>query len=517
MLGIIRHSPYNERMNQPSFFGPALLITLLITLPLTVISDTVAGRTGWQSLWLSGASVLVGLEAVALRSRMVAGLHETQGGAVRYLAAEVFGLVALARIVATVGQGTQGWTAMGTWITDPLAAFDAPFLFCLLALLAVAVLSRSGIAAIAALTPNPPLKTPLQSLDLLFYRSDATARRQAAVAAISRGAGWGGLAMLVVLGRQSVQTPASILWMALYLAGGLWLIALAQRRALLADWQSDEAEIAPEVNRRWRWLSIATIGLVILLALALPAQRSPLVPEGWREGLLLLGGIALLIAMTLSLLFIGLLSLVALLPLLLLMLLTSLMNSTATPATPIAPPMVPPPVPSEPPLWPGIVFWICIAILTGLAFWTIARRQGWVQQVWAQLPDWWAQARTQLRKRRFWRPQLPRTTQRLRASHPRPAPLDAAIVSYHAALRYAAAHGYPRHPPQTPAEFADSTAQQLVEAGDELRALTAAYHRAAYAGRASDRAEQRHLGTLLRRFRKKVKERCRDGKGVEGE
>lgn len=502
-------------MPQSSLVGPAILITFLITLPLTVISDAVAGRTGWQSLWLGGASVLVGLEAVALRSRMVAGLHETQGGAVRYLAAEVFGLAALARIVATVGQGAQGWAAMSAWITDPLAAFDAPFLFCLLALLAVAVLSRSGIAAIAALTPNPPLKTPLQSLDLLFYRSDATARRQAAVAAISRGAGWGGLAMLVALGRQSEQTPFTVLWMALYLAGGLWLIALAQRRALLADWQSDEAEIGPEVNRRWRWLSIATIGLVILLALALPSQLSPLVPEAWRESLFLLGGIALLIAMILSLLFIGLLSLVALLPLLLLMLLTSLMNSTATPATPIAPPMMPPPAPSEPPLWPGIIFWICIAILTGLAFWTIARRQGWVQQVWTQLPDWWAQARAQLRKRRFWRPQRPRTTQRLRAPHPRPAPLDAAIVSYHAALRYAAAHGYPRHPPQTPAEFADRTAQQVVEAGDELRALTDAYHRAAYAGRASDQAERRQVGLLLRQFRRKLTQSRKGGKGAE--
>ncbi len=487
-----------------------MLITFLITLPLTVISDAVAGRTGWQSLWLGGASVLVGLEAVALRSRMVAGLHETQGGAVRYLAAEVFGLVALARIVATVGQGAQGFAAMHSWLTDPLAAFDAPFLFCLLALLAVAVLSRSGIAAIAALTPNPPLKTPLQSLDLLFYRSDTTARRRAAVAAISHGAGWGGLAMLVVLGRQSEQTPATVLWMALYLAGGLWLIALAQRRALLADWLSDEAEIGPEVSRSWRWLSIATIGLVTLLALALPAQLSPLVPQAWREGLFVSGGIALLIAMTLSLLFIGLLSLVALLPLLLLMLLTSLMNSTIAPATPITPPMMPPLAPSEPSLWPGIIFWICIAILTGLAFWTIMRRQTWVKQVWAQVPDWWAQARMQLRKRRFWRWRQPIATQRHRASRSQPAPRDAAIVAYHAALRYAAAHGYPRRPPQTPAEFADHTAQQLVEADDELRTLTAAYHRAAYAGRASDQTERRQVGMLLRQFRRKLTQRRRE-------
>ncbi|OAN42682.1 hypothetical protein A6A03_18665 [Chloroflexus islandicus] len=502
-------------MPQSSLVGPAILITCLITLPLTVISDAVAGRTGWQSLWLGGASVLVGLEAVALRSRMVAGLHETQGGAVRYLTAEVFGLVALARIVATAGQGARGLAAMSAWLTDPLAAFDAPFLFCLLALLAVAVLSRSGIAAIAALTPNPPLKTPLQSLDLLFYRSDTTARRRAAVAAISRGAGWGGLAMLVVLGRQSEQTPTTVLWMALYLAGGLWLIALAQRRALLADWQSDEAEIAPEVNRRWHWLSIATIGLVTLLALALPAQMAPLVPEAWREGLFLLGGIVLLIAMILSLLFIGLLSLVALLPLLLLMLLTSLMNSTVAPATPIAPPMMPPPAPSEPPLWPGIIFWICIAILTGLAFWTIMRRQAWIRQVWEQAPDWWAQVRTQLRKRRFWRWRQPVATQRLRESRSQPAPRDAAIVSYHAALRYAAAHGYPRRPPQTPAEFADRTAQQLGEADDALHALTAAYHRAAYAGRASDQAERRQVGILLRQFRRTLTKRRRGGKGAE--
>ncbi|MDW8405517.1 DUF4129 domain-containing protein [Chloroflexus sp.] len=493
-------------MTQPSLVGPAVLITLLITLPLTAISDTATKLTGWQSLWLSGASVLVGLEAVALRSRMVAGLHETQGGAVRYLAAEVFGLVALARIVATLGQGATGFAAMSTWITDPLAAFDAPFLFCLLALLAVAVLSRSGIAAIAALAPNPPLKTPLQSLDMLFYRSDATARRRAAVAAISNGAGWGGLVLITMQVWQ--DAPITTLRTAIYLAGGLTLIALAQRRALLADWQSDEAEIAPDVHRRWSWLSAGTIGLVILLALALPAQLAPLIPPEWREGTLVIGGIVLLSAMILSLLFIGLVSLVALLPLLLLMLLTSLMNSTVATVTSLPPPMITPPPPVEPPLWPGIIFWICVAILTGLAFWTILRRQAWVKQVWAQLPGWLAQAQAQLAKRRFWRWQPARRP--LRTATKRSPPRDAAIACYYAALRYAAAHGYPRRPPQTPAEFADSTAPQLAAAGDELQALTAAYHRAAYAGRASDRAEQRRVSTLLRRFRKKLTQRRRD-------
>ncbi|WP_287909622.1 DUF4129 domain-containing protein [Chloroflexus sp.] len=500
-------------MNQSSLVTPTILITGLITLLVTLIGDTVTAATDWHMVWLSGASLLVGLEAIALRSRMVAGLHETQGGAVRYLAVEVFGLIALARIVATLGQGSNGWAAMTTWITDPLAAFDAPFLFCLLTLLTVAVLSRSGIAAIAALTPNSPLKTPLQSLDMLFYRSDAIARRQAAVSALSRAVGWGGLLMIVTLGvqyRQHTFPLSATGWMALYLAGGLSLITLAQRRALLADWQSDEADIAPEVNRRWQWLSMSTIGLVLVLALALPVQVAPLVPDDWQETLLLIGGIVLLCAMILSLLFIGMLSLVALLPLILLMILSSLMNTSANAVTSIVPPILPPSVESTPPVWPGLIFWVCIALLTGLAFWTIVRRQQWVKQGWPQLYEWITAARQQIKQRRRdrrWRLSFGRRP--TASPDPIRSPVDIAITCYHAALRYAANQGYPRQPAQTPAEFAEHTVPQLAEAGEELRALTLAYHRAAYAGHASDPVERQQVRTLLRRFRQKIMQRRR--------
>ncbi|WP_298821654.1 DUF4129 domain-containing protein [Chloroflexus sp.] len=505
-------------MTQPSLLGPAFIIAILITLPLTMLSERVSAHTDWQSIWLSGASVLVSLEAIALRSRMVAGLHETHGGAARYLAAEVFGLVALARIVATLGQGMNGITAIATWIPDPLAAFDVPFLFCLFALLFVAILSRSGIAAIAALTPNPPLKTPLQSLDLLFYRSDAVARRQAAVDAISRGVIWGGLVMALSFDPQ--QIPSGLGWtatgiMAIYLGGGLILIMLAQQRARLADWQSEEAEISSDLNRHWSRISIVVIGLIILFAVSLPGQQISLIPAEWRETMLVLASIILLITLILALFFIGLASLIALLPLLLLMLLDRFQNSDIAPAQPLQPPAIAAPPESEPFIWAGIIFWICMLLLVGLAFWTIIRRQEWMHNVADQFQHWSEQFVMALRKWRFgrWRyRRKPVANQRRQPTTKQVRLTDIAITSYHTALREAARYGYRRYPSQTPAEFAAMITKQLPEGSPELEALTEAYHRAAYARRSTDRKEWRQLGTWLRQFRRRLAQAIADSR-----
>ncbi len=496
-------------MKEQSLFWPALLITFLITIPLTAISDQIGQRTGWQSFWLSSASMLVGMEAVALRTRMVAGLHETQGGALRYLAAEIFGLAALARIVATLGQGADGWRAMTLWIIDPLAAFDTPFLLCLFTLLSVALISRGGIAAIAALTPNPPLKTPAQSLDLLFFRSDASARRREAVAALTRGVAWG--ATILIFSQKWGDTDQT--WFslamsrtAIFLIGGLFLIALAQRRALLAEWQSDGVEIDPNVSRRLGMINAGVIVLLALLAIFLPVNLASAIPEEWQQAVMFIIGMVLFIATILSLLFIGLLSLLFLLPILLLML---LMRSNENAGLV----RLPPPVPmeamaavSDPPIWPGIIFWLCIAILTALAFWTILRRQTWARYGWQQTTNHLRRWLTHLRHIRWYRrrPSRPRNRRPAASAQPR-APIDAIIASYHTALRYAAERGFPRQPPQTPTEFAEAVDPHLPDGKEELRALTNAYQRAAYAGRPSDRAEQRQISDLLRRFRRKLR------------
>ena len=214
-------------MKQPSLVGPAILIVLLITLPIASVGDLIYEKIGWQSIWLIGASVIVGLETVALRMRMAAGLHEAAGGALRYLAAEIFGLVVLARMVATLGFGVDGITVMQAWIVDPLASLDVPFFLCLLTLATVSVLSRSGIAAIAVLVPNPPQKAPLYTLDALFYDSNARLRRWNAVQFIGNGVAWGGLFMIIMQNLRNHDGVLASGWMALYLIGGLSLFALA--------------------------------------------------------------------------------------------------------------------------------------------------------------------------------------------------------------------------------------------------------------------------------------------------
>lgn len=500
-------------MNQPSLVGPAILIVLLITLPIASISDLIYEKIGWQSAWLTGASVIVGLEAFALRMRMLAGLHEAAGGALRYLAAEIFGLVVLARMVATLGFGIDGIVAMQMWIVDPLACFDAPFLFCLLALITVAVLSRSGIAAIAALIPNPPQKTSLYTLDVLFYNSDARLRRWNAVQFIVKGVAWGGLFMIVMQNWREHEVVLASGWTALYLIVGLSLLVLAQQRAQVADWQSDGAEVASDVVVRWRLLSLAIIALLVLLALLMPAQVRIPISEEWRDLIYGVLGLVFLINLIFSIFFIGLMSLIILLPILLYLLLNWLLN-TSSKTEPLVLPepmvMVMTGAAYGPPFWPGLIFWLCIALLALLAFWQILRRQTWVKHVLkriiAGVLAWWSVAR----QRRFWRklllrPQRGNGAIRLARRRRTKVPLvDTVNACYHAALRHAAARGYPRRPSQTPAEYATHALSRLPDGVTELQVLTDTYQRVVYAGKSIDRKEQRLLRQVLRRFRQKV-------------
>lgn len=498
-------------MKQPSLVGPAILIVLLITLPIASVGDLIYEKIGWQSIWLIGASVIVGLETVALRMRMAAGLHEAAGGALRYLAAEIFGLVVLARMVATLGFGVDGITVMQAWIVDPLACLDMPFFLCLLTLTTVALLSRSGIAAIAVLVPNPPQKAPLYTLDALFYDSNARLRRWNAVQFIGNGVAWGGLFMIIMQNLRNHEGVLASGWMALYLIGGLSLFALAQQRAQIADWQSDGSEVAPDVVVRWRLLSIAIIGLIVLLALLMPVQiRIPILEE-WRDVIYAILGIILLINLFFSTCFISLMSLIILLPLLLYFLLTWLLN-TSSETEPLLPPE---PVAiahaaRESQFWPGLIFWLCIALLALLAFWQILRRQTWVKHVLkriiAGVLAWWSVAR----QRRFWRklllrPQRGNGAIRLARRRRTKVPLvDTVNACYHAALRHAAARGYPRRPSQTPAEYATHALSRLPDGVTELQVLTDTYQRVVYAGKSIDRKEQRLLRQVLRRFRQKV-------------
>ncbi len=498
-------------MNQPSLVGPAILIVLLITLPIASISDLIYEKIGWQPAWLIGASVIVGLETVALRMRMAAGLHEAAGGTLRYLAAEIFGLVVLARMVATLGFGVDGIVVMQAWIVDPLASLDVPFFLCLLTLATVSVLSRSGIAAIAVLVPNPPQKVPLYTLDALFYDSNARLRRWNAVQFIGNGVAWGGLFMIIMQNLRNHEGVLASGWMALYLIGGLSLLALAQQRAQIADWQSDGSAVAPDVVVRWRLLSIAIIGLIVLLALLMPVRIWIPISGEWRDVIYAILSIILLINLFFSTCFIGLMSLIILLPLLLYFLLTWLLN-TSSKTEPLVPPE---PVAiahaaRESQFWPGLIFWLCIALLALLAFWQILRRQTWVKHVLkrviAGVLAWWSAAR----QRRFWRklllrPQHGNGAIRLVRRRRMKVPLvDTVNAYYHAALRHAAARGYPRRPSQTPAEYATYALTRLPDGVTELQVLTDTYQRVVYAGKSIDRKEQRFLRQVLRRFRQKV-------------
>lgn len=292
-----------------------------------------------------------------------------------------------------------------------------------------------------------------------------------------------------------VSKPANLLFMMLFFACGLTLLAQTQLAMLRTRWSLEEIPVSQQIGRRWVISSLIILVLLAGLALFLPTHYS----------FNILGILNVII--TILLILLNILMLLVFVPVFFLFnLLASLFASRARlqsyPQLPL------PPVPAfdgfpDPiiELLKSILFWSLFFSIIFLStkfylsrlgeFWANLRSVpllGWLADAWRGLINWLRSARTSIgeglstgmqhlraRLQRYRRaaPQLPRT--------PVPRqPRDQVIACYLDMIRRNAKLGMARRSSQTPDEYAGTLCARLPAEEHTIQMLTSAFYEARY-------------------------------------
>ncbi len=519
----------------------ALLLTGLVTTLVAVVSGLVVRFVPtWRPGYLVAAILLVTSEAALVRYRMLRGQH-VEVGALRYLAAELFLLGVLMRFVATFSQGLADLPAsIERWLRSPLMAFDNVFLLCVFIGLACAMIVRLGLITLAEIAPRSIAPATDESLESAFFRADLGAQQKQAFNRLSTALAWGGgLALLALIGQvanvERFGGPSRILTPAFGMAGigylicALLLYSRARLTLMRSRWQNDGATVDPGVLRQWPAVSLGLVLVVGLGALLLPRTYGLGMLDVIRNGALILVNLFTALFTYVGLMLFGIMGLLLTIPAALLALIAMLLGplGESAPAAPLEPPPAPPPAQVTEPaaLGPGIIFWICMALLTVYALGIVLRRQAWAVALWAKVRAGPLE-RVLTYLRRFWagtraymdavsdafmpQPELedgaaPVTPAR-RPSLRSLNPAELVRAFYRATLERADQRGLSRRNAQTPYEYARDLEQQLPDAAEDVTALTDAYVRAVYAPHPTSREEaaqvRRPFARLRRRLRK---------------
>ena len=520
----------------PFNLAGVLLLATLVTALVALVAGAVARAFPlWQPTYLVAACFIVAVEAALVRYRMREGRH-LSAGALPYLAAELFALVVLMRVVASLSLGRGALPAMEGWLRSPLSAIDLPFVASLFAGLACAVAVRMGLFELDLLEPAAgPIRTE-HALDAEVFRARAEADERDSLGRLASGIAWGGVLALLALVAQLVDlrrwggtagAMPPLLGMAgmIYLAGGALLYSRARLLVLRARWERDGAEVEPAVARRWRWQSAALVLAIVAVGLVLPRSYGASAVEAGRAAALAAVNLLGLTALALGLVALGALGLALTIPALLLALLGGLTQQTE-PGERVEPPPPPPPPPtvvSDPPLAPGVIFWACIAILAGYALWTVLRRQAWAVAAYERLRTGLAPVAAWLA--RLWggaagyaRKVGEAVAERLRRPEPPPAPparsrrrlgrlSPGELVRYFYAstLWRAERGGLGRRPADTPYEYGARLRERLPDAADDVERLTDAYLAAAYGPRPTTPEEAKVARGPWARLRRRLR------------
>jgi Domain of unknown function (DUF4129) len=485
----------------------------------------------WQPGYLVAACFLVALEA-GIMQMIFRAERMWLAELARYLVPELTVMLVLMRIAATLSQGSQLSTpALAAiarrWLYDPLSIFDMLFLCFILAGLIVGGLAHTGMNDLLEIAPQP-FEGPA--------RDDEGSRRHAVLAAADRALALrrissrfvvGGVLLLCALGIEAVNIeriggpshPISGLSAGgalLYLVSGFLLYSQARLALLHARWRLEGVHVADDVARRWTRASLMLIGGVVGAALALPRAYGLGLLDTLRAVLGLLGYALVLLGYVVIWIF----SLLALIPVLLIALFSS--NGSTTPPTlpRFVPPDAPPPVVHEPHLLPALIFWMCMFILVGYAFWIVGQRHpgllralttrgplawlldrlGWL---WRDSRAWAGQATARARELLRRRGAIPkRRIPALRLG--RLPPRELVLYFYRSTVRRAVERGLRRRGGQTPYEYRATLIEHLPEVEQDIGELTEAFVVAQYSPRPIDDTEARRARRPWERVRRRL-------------
>ncbi len=519
-------------MSRRFIHQPAILLNACMLAALMAVLAGAVRRfhPNWQPMPLIMVCFLVAIEA-GFAYRAVRRWHFTLGERLRYLVPEVFVLVAIMRVVATLSfpEANLAEAARG-WLFDPISVLDPLFLLDIAAGLATGFLAHAAASDLATIEPRSTQQPEPESEGFERYAAFLATERTAALARLASRFVSGGLVLLVALsietanlgqigGPPQALSDLSVGGALAYLITGFMLFSRARLALLQSRWQLEGAHVAASVARRWSSGSLLLIGGVLVAAALLPRTYGMGLLDTLRT---MLGMVGYAIAFA-GYLVTWLFGLLLIIPAWLLSL-VMFGGGSESPAS--TPPFAFPPVvettQSEPRLWPAIIFWLCITILVAQATRIFLRRHPhilrglriWLAHTLRSLTEFWRGTRSWVvMAASIVREQLDRSAPaRHSRSQRRLARLDPrALVAhyYRAILRTASEAGHPLRPGQTPSEYQSALGTQRPELAADLADLTESYVRARYAPVPITSADARRARGLWERLRRMVRRRKR--------
>ncbi|MBX3056636.1 MAG: DUF4129 domain-containing protein [Anaerolineae bacterium] len=300
---------------------------------------------------------------------------------------------------------------------------------------------------------------------------------------------------------QRLALPPALVWsLFVYFVAGLLLLSQARLGALNARWLHEGASKSPEIERSWHRMTTWLLLAMAIIALFLPLGST------FAIGRVLAFMVSFIVQIFVFLIY--------LLTILLTMLFAPLTEQplpemTLTPS-PSPPPLTPAPTPMPPVTLPpnetaqmliSSAFWAVAIVMSIMAISFFLRDRGfrvnaglftktgrgflaWLRSLWQDVADYAGDFAQSARSR--WQtavhppdnapPPSPWRFIRVNALSPR----DQIRYFYLSTVKRAAEQGQPRHPDETPLEFADDLKTGWPDAETEIEELTEAFLRARY-------------------------------------
>lgn len=448
----------------------------------------------WNSNFLPWFAALVTVESMLseYRARRSVDLEMSIGG---YLFIEWITILLALRIFSYLNSGFGGFLDAfqqlalgfqeGTFFERLV---DIPFMLSLLPIIAVWTLARSYAADLRALQ-NEEVLIEIEGNAVVSNRGEIRMQITSRFLMI-------GTLMVILSGAATMDfTPDSLVppssfpmdpgqqvggyWLLAYFIQGLFLLSLAHQSALRAAWAWERIPIDDNIAIRWIGISVLLVGLVVLVALLLPASYTFGLSAtlnyllGW-----LVTGIYALLFLILFPLFI------------LISQFMRLIGMTPTDFLPQpTPPLPPPSTTEESPMsdWVGLlqsaVFWILLIGIVLYALIMYVRQNKALMSVFKRVGGWhlvmqavqWLRERFRGARRTVGglvNISRQRVKDLLRRAQANPLGMPSLRLRsldsrqqvrfyYLALLRRGAEVGYPRQPSETPAEYAQTLTESL--------------------------------------------------------
>lgn len=327
---------------------------------------------------------------------------------------------------------------------------------------------------------------------------------------------------------QRLALPPALVWsLFVYFVAGLLLLSQARLGALNARWLHEGASKSPEIERSWHRMTTWLLLAMAIIALFLPLGST------FAIGRVLAFMVSFIVQIFVFLTY--------LLTILLTMLFAPLTEQplpeiTLTPS-PTPPPLTPAPTPMPPVTLPpnetaqmliSSAFWAVAIVMSIMAISFFLRDRGfrvnaglfaktgrgflaWLRSLWRDVADYagdFAQSarsrwQTAVKSDETTPPPSPWRFIRVNALSPR----DQIRYFYLSTVKRAAEQGQPRHPDETPLEFADDLKTGWPDAETEIEELTEAFLRARYSREAIEKEDVSPVKQQWRQVKNRLRRR----------